>query len=310
MQKELSENEKTDIAKIVYKYVFKDRGYIQRGRGVRSSLFLCGGDIKNEKCFRYKLKQLFSPYLRYELMYPETIFDDLLSGQTRFSLLEMENILAASVDAIVIIPESPGSFAELGAFSNNPILSNKMVVLSHNQYKKNKSFINYGPLRLVKSSSKKTGKVIYFDDNDFQNNETKNNLYKKINDAIARLRKANPVEKDVNNILETEYFILPCIYLFDSLGKKILIELLQNISVQNKKLCEIAVTSSIKRLCEKNFIKNCSNIYELTDTGKIFLKDYYSESNLDKIRVEVLNWKNRKKSKLNCDRIIKSVELS
>ncbi|WP_392552949.1 retron St85 family effector protein [Orbus wheelerorum] len=309
MQKELSEDEKTGIANIIYNYVFKNRGYIQRGRGVRNSVFLCGGDIKNESCFRYKLKQLFSSYLRYELMYPETIFDDLLSGQTRFSLLEMENILAASVDAIVIIPESPGSFAELGAFSNNPLLSNKMVVLSHNKYKKNKSFINYGPLRLVKSSTKKTGKVIYFDDSDFQSKEMANNLYKKINDAIGKIRKFNPVEKDLSNILETEYFVLPCIYLFDNLKKKALIELLQNILMQNKKLCEIAVTSSIKRLCEKNHIKNCSNTYELTDAGKNFLKSYYSEPHLDRIRIEILNWKNRKKSKLNCDRIIKSVEL-
>lgn len=308
MQKSLSANEQKDIAKIINDYVFKDRGYKKRGRGVRISLFLCGGDIKNKNCFRYKLKQLFSIQPRYELMYPETIFDDLLSGQTRFSLLEMENILAESVDVIVIIPESPGSFAELGAFSNNSELSNKMVVLSHNRYKKHKSFINYGPLRLVKSSSRKTGKVIYFDDNDFQNDVTRTSLYRKINDAITKIKKHNPVEKDVSNILETEYFILPCIYLFDNLGKKILIDLLQNITIQKKKLCEIAVTSSIKRLCEKNYIKNCSNTYELTDTGKIFLKDYYSESNLDKIRVEVLNWKNRKKSKLNCDRIIESVE--
>ena len=72
--------------------------------------------------------------------------------------LELENILADSVDCIVIFPESPGSFAEIGAFSNNEKLAKKMIVLSNKKYKYDKSFINYGPYRLIKRS--KSGKVI------------------------------------------------------------------------------------------------------------------------------------------------------
>ena len=63
--------------------------------------FLCGADVNNQSTGRYKMARLFERYPRYEILYPEDPFDDLLAGQGQHSLLVLENILADSVDSIV-----------------------------------------------------------------------------------------------------------------------------------------------------------------------------------------------------------------
>lgn len=65
---------------------------------------------------------------RFSLLYPEDIFDDLLAIKGHYSLLELENILADSVDCIVIFPESP-CFADFKAKHNEKLA--KMIVLSN-----------------------------------------------------------------------------------------------------------------------------------------------------------------------------------
>ena len=125
MDRQLSNVELQQVAKFVKEEIFVPRNQ------KKVSVFLCGGSIKDEKSARSKMALIFAEYPRYELLYPEDLFDDLLAGQGQYSLLQLENILAESVDAIVMFPESPGSFAELGAFSNNEGLAQKMVVLSN-----------------------------------------------------------------------------------------------------------------------------------------------------------------------------------
>ena len=83
----------------------------------------------------------------------EDIFDELLYSSKTKDLLSLEALLAESVDAIVLIPESPGSFAELWAFANDERLRKKMICVVDKKYKKDKSFINQGPLKLVKKEN-------------------------------------------------------------------------------------------------------------------------------------------------------------
>jgi len=93
----------------------------------KNTVFLCGADIADKTTGRHKMAKLLKDNKRYELLYPEDLFDDLMAGQGQQSLLVLENILADSVDSIVLFPESPGSFAELGAFANNERLANKLI---------------------------------------------------------------------------------------------------------------------------------------------------------------------------------------
>ncbi|MCW0507182.1 retron St85 family effector protein [Aeromonas piscicola] len=116
----LSDDELNIISQVVKQHIFVPVNQ------KKVTIFLCGADIKNKSTARSRMADIFSNYNRYEILYPEDIFDDLLAGQGRFSLLELENILADNVDCIVIFPESPGSFAEIGAFSNNEKLAKKL----------------------------------------------------------------------------------------------------------------------------------------------------------------------------------------
>ena len=130
MKNTISDHELQSIARIVKEKIFVPRGE------KKTTIFLCGADIKDSSTIRAKVASIFQEYPRFELLYPEDLFDDLLSGQGQHSLLELENILARSVDSIVIIPESPGSFAELGAFSNNQTLAAKIVCIANKKFKK------------------------------------------------------------------------------------------------------------------------------------------------------------------------------
>ena len=234
-------------------------------------------------------------------MYPEDLFDDLLAGQGQHSLLQLENILADSVDAIVLFPESPGSFAELGAFANNVNLARKMVVLSNKKFKSNKSFINYGPIRLVRSS--KTGKVININYDDLDDALEKYKIYRKVNDYIAKIKKAHPVKKDVTNILEVENFILPCIYLIDEINNVTLYQLIEHATSHDKILCEIATKSSLSRLTASRLITRTPTGYKVTTTGAEHVRNTFKSQFLDKARVELLNSQNRRNSSVKYARV-------
>jgi hypothetical protein len=83
----------------------------------KTTIFLCGKNINDKDSIRYKvaeiLKTRYSYASKFDLVYPEGIFEDLLYGSNATDLLSLENLLADSVDAVVVIPESAGSFAEL-----------------------------------------------------------------------------------------------------------------------------------------------------------------------------------------------------
>ena len=60
--------------------------------------------------------------------------------ESRENLGEFESMIAESVDSVLIFPEGPGSFAELGLFSAIPALALKTLVVSRGEHKNN-SFI-------------------------------------------------------------------------------------------------------------------------------------------------------------------------
>lgn len=238
---------------------------------------------------------------RFHLLYPEDIFDDLLAGQGQYSLLELENILADSVDCIVIFPESPGSFAEIGAFSNNEKLAKKMIVLSNKKYKNDKSFINYGPYRLIKKS--KSGKVININYDDLSNQLNKMNIYRNVNSHVNQIKKNNPVEKNIANLLEAENFILPCVYLFEYIDILILNKLMRFATNQADSLCEIATKSTVGTLTQKHYISRTNKGFVLTKQGIEYVRKNFDSNSLDAIRIEILNTENRRNSRVSRDRI-------
>jgi hypothetical protein len=61
------------------------------------------------------------------------------------NLARLELHIAKIVDLVVIIPDSPGSFAELGMFAIQRPFCHKMVMLLRKEFKKDKSYIQLGP---------------------------------------------------------------------------------------------------------------------------------------------------------------------
>ena len=68
------------------------------------------------------------------------------------NLAVIEETIAATVDSLLLFPESPGSFAELGLFSSNDAISQKMLVAVQHRYQGD-SFIILGPIKRINANS-------------------------------------------------------------------------------------------------------------------------------------------------------------
>lgn len=271
------------------------------------TIFLCGADIRDTKTARARMAALFSEYPRYEIHYPEDLFDDLLSGQGQHSLLSLENILADSVDAVIILPESAGSLVELGAFANNVQLAGKIICVASNKFRHNKSFINYGPHRLIRSTT--SGKVFHIDYADISDSVKKHEIYKMIDSAVAQIRKHKPAPRGIANILEAETFVLSCIYISDYIDNITLYHLLEAATSKEMVLCEIAVKSALGRLMAKRFAMRTPRGYLVTHVGATHVQNSFKRDLLDRARVELLNKQNRRNSAVSYDRLIRGARL-
>jgi hypothetical protein len=67
------------------------------------------------------------------------------------SLIEFESDIAEIAELVLLIGESPGSLAELGAFSMTPILSKNLAIVAQSSYRSQESFIRDGPLRYMEA---------------------------------------------------------------------------------------------------------------------------------------------------------------
>lgn len=68
------------------------------------------------------------------------------------NISHFEKTIAEAVDSVLIFPESPGSFAELGYFSAYDSVAKKTLVAIREEYQSN-SFINLGPVHAIARAS-------------------------------------------------------------------------------------------------------------------------------------------------------------
>ena len=286
---------KEDIEKLAYK--IKDE-FFKPINSFKTTIFLCGGNLKKHNNIRYKVEQALSDWwnsIHYDIILPEDIFEELLYSPSN-NLLSLENILADSVDVIIVIPESPGSFAELGAFANNEKLRMKIVCLLDKKYKKEKSFINQGPVKLIRHSNKDV--VINIDPV---------NLGKdihKIHSAIRKIENTSSKVDESISLLQIDNFLLPTIYLLEPVTKDILIDFVSVVNKDNVNSYQVT-TIALTILAKKKLIEINNNEYKLTELGLTdFLnfsktrrkgKKYNETVALDNIRLEILNHRYREK---------------
>jgi len=265
----------------------------------KTTIFLCGANIEDKSKIRYKIAEKLKKYIfsfRYDVIYPEEIFDELLHSTKTKDLLSLEGLLADSVDAIVLIPESPGSFAELGSFSNDSELRQKIICILDKKYKKDKSFINKGPLKLIKDTNKFA--VLFVDPNDLDKDMSK--LYS----ALNKIKRRSKKQTDDISLLQVENFLLPSIYLLEPVSKDTLIDLVSNATKDIDNAFQ-ATTIALTILIGKRLVELTTSGYKLTILGLDNFFDFRKmgsrtktqeeTTEIDNLRLEIFNFRNRKR---------------
>lgn len=87
------------------------------------------------------------------LLLPES-YNDWSDFSVYSDLLLFEQDLGYLTSAVLIFLESPGSIAELGAFSQIESLSERLIVVVNEDHHPKRSFISLGPLRSIEKTQK------------------------------------------------------------------------------------------------------------------------------------------------------------
>ena len=120
-------------------------------RKVRPVVFLCGGLQSHQR-------DQIAQYLRTRhpreplVFYAEEVWD-IVSRRSELNALEMEEKLADLSDLVMVVAESPGTFAELGAFALAPKLRSRLLLILDQDHKDEESFLRTGPVAWVDKES-------------------------------------------------------------------------------------------------------------------------------------------------------------
>lgn len=112
-------------------------------------IFLCGSG--QTASIRAILREYSSKDYKYVFAEAAMSWPDAKAFSSDF--LELEEYLAAAVKLIVIVSESPGSFAEMGAFVSNQYIKDRLLFVTEEQYYKAHSFIRYGIIQHLQGKS-------------------------------------------------------------------------------------------------------------------------------------------------------------
>ncbi len=181
-------------------------------------VFLCGGSADN--CIRNKIRLLLESN-EIQVLYPEDLFMEMMNRNKKTNLLDYENLLAKSADSILLICESMGSAAELGAFVQIESIKNKLLVGIEKKYCRQHSFIMDGPVKKLKTLDKKNRVIIYDKNNISEFNKHITNFFK----SMKRKKHLDLCQKtDSSFSLLPEYisFIPMLIYFYQEINRKVL----------------------------------------------------------------------------------------
>lgn len=265
----------------------------------KTTVFLCGAGSHQNASVRRALDEHFTTgdkWFRYDVFYPEDLFDELLFGPNHHDLLNLENILAESVDAVVLAVESYGAVAELGAFASNSNLRKKLVVIIDKAYRRDKSFINYGPVRLLHDL--KEGVVVY---GDFSNIE---DMLQDVRSAVSKVRRASPKRPSVRSVVQAHHYVLSAIYLTQPVPRAVLLRLVSHASKGTERNAEALTAGALSMLNKNREIELTPEGYALSSLGlKRFRKAgsrgrtryLYDRRQMDSMRVGELTKQLRKR---------------
>lgn len=152
------------LNEIKHKKLIQDRlASLQRSIGaggvyfppdLSSFVFLCGAnkptrEVSERRKALMEFAQTHLPHTRFFIA--EKMFATLQEEGHKGNLLDVEQLISDFSDYVLIVLESPSSFAELGAFSHKT-LREKLIVINDTKFIHEDSFINLGPVAAIKES--------------------------------------------------------------------------------------------------------------------------------------------------------------
>ena len=124
-------------------------------------VFVCGGPlVKGSMDDKPSMRKLFCDYAKenlkiLRLFLAEDAEKDYVSHDDPdfHNIGEFEEIIGSVSDCLIIFPESPGSFAELGYFSAQLKLRKKILIVNDYTLQGEDSFISRGPIEIIDKHS-------------------------------------------------------------------------------------------------------------------------------------------------------------
>jgi hypothetical protein len=114
-------------------------------------IFLCGGIISNDgravslRDYLYRVRNIKSRLAGGIILAEEAT--QLYRDSHYRDLISFEEDVARIAAIVLVIPESPGSLAELGSFSTNDTIRQALRVIIQEQHERADSFIRFGPIQ-------------------------------------------------------------------------------------------------------------------------------------------------------------------
>jgi hypothetical protein len=189
------------------------------------------------------------------------MFIELIFGHQKQDLLTLENLLADSANVVVILLQSPGTFTELGAFTNYDRLCNKLIIIMNPKYAPSRSFINLGPIRYLKKNTK--SKILYSP----MEPGNLDNLAKQIVDKARDVARHSLPARNLSNLISACRFYLALIYVFDPIPQSTILSISSTFSVKDKGILVKAGEAVINTLMNDRKLSLSSGNLSTTSKG-------------------------------------------
>ena len=138
-----------ELLKRVAQSIHSGNTYIVRDSKI---IFVCGGPMHQQCMMRPKFCEFAKTELpNFRIFLAENAQKDYINHDNPefLNVAEFEDVISEISTCIVLIPESPGSYAELGYFSNSKKIRKKLLVLNDAKLQGQDSFITLGPIGLI-----------------------------------------------------------------------------------------------------------------------------------------------------------------
>lgn len=231
-------------------------------------IFLCGKKSNNsEQDNRNQIKKFYESSNNVFVLFAEELWKNL-----DIDLLSFEQIISHTSDCTLLFLESFGTATELGAFTSEELLLDKLFVYADKNFSKDDSFINNGPLKKLKSKTKNIS-VVYDNINSIFGNYI---LLDKLN-SLINMNKTCIINQNSKSVDFGSYCIeiLDIISMFGPIHRSDIIELYKYIkgfgsfSFSFRKGIKIPANYALDLLMHCNLIIQNKYDYIFTNTSLI-----------------------------------------